>query len=244
MLPAEEEETESHPRRCPYHPFRKTLCPGSCRSLEAAADCTVILAYWKLRDGAADKGFFGALGCKIACLALKRHYKKASAFRPDFAASAEENLHTLAQLEKAETASVDAVADCFAKLLCAAVPETLESAKNRILRELLYHLGRIVYILDAVDDLSEDVRDENYNPLRYRFVLKGDALSEADELTLRESLQLSHNCLCGAYALMEESPYSPILANILYRGLPAVTQAVFAGTWKTSEKSKRERSRI
>lgn len=244
MLLAKGEETASRPRRCPYHPLRKTVCPGSCQSLDAAADCTVILAYWKLLDGAADKGFFGALGCKIACLALKRHYKKAAAFRPDFAASAEDNLLTLRKLEEMETASIDAVADCFAKLLCSAAPESAEGSDNRILRELLYHLGRIVYILDAVDDLAEDVREGNYNPFRYRFELMGDKLTEEDELALRQTLQMSHNCLCGAYALKDESSYSPVLSNVIYRGLPAVTQAVFSGSWRSIKKSKRDRSRL
>lgn len=244
MLLAEGEGSASKTRRCPYHPLRKTLCPGSCESLNAAADCTVILAYWKLRDGASDKGFFGALGCRIACLVLKRAYRKAASVRPDYAFSAEENLDSLADLEKAKTGSLDAVADCFAKLLRAAVPADTADTKNRILSELLYHLGRIVYILDAVDDLAEDVRANNYNPLRYRFEPKDGRLSQEDEQSLRETLQMSYNCLCGAYALMEANDYSPILSNIIYRGLPAVTQAVFSGEWKSLKKSKRDRSRL
>jgi len=116
--------------------------------------------------------------------------------------------------------------------------------ENRILGELLYHLGRIIYILDAVDDLAEDVQANNYNPLRYRFEPNDGRLSQEDEQALRETLQMSYNCLCSAYALMEANDYSPILSNILYRGLPAVTQAVFSGDWKSLKKSKRDRSRL
>lgn len=244
MLLAEGEDLRTQSRRCPYHPFRKTLCPTCCEGLCAAADCTVILAYWKLRDGISDKGFFGALGCRIACRALGRHYRKAAGYQPEFAATAEENLRALASLESGKSDSLDAVADCFAKVLQAAVSVVPEETTRRVLRELLYHLGRIVYILDAVDDLPEDVRENHYNPLRYRFALRDGKLSPEDETYLRGTLQLSHNALCGAFALAEQGPFSAIVANIIYRGLPVVTQAVFDGSWKSLEKTKRERSHL
>lgn len=244
MLLAEGEETCVKARRCPYHPLRKTMCPASCGSLQAAADCTVVLAYWKLWDGASDKGFFGALACRIACGVLRRHYKKAAGYQPVFAGSAEENLRALAELEEAEAGSIDAVADCFANILRSAAMVAPEGEKRRVLQELLYHLGRIIYILDAADDLPEDVRGGNYNPLRYRFELREGKLTPEDEQYLRGTLQMSHNCLSGAFALLEQSTYSGIVSNVIYRGLPAVTQAVFNGSWKSLVKSKRERSHI
>ena len=244
MLLAEAGEICAEPRRCPYHPLRKTMCPASCESLRAAADCTVILAYWKLRDGAADKRGFGAVGCRIACALLKRHYRKAAVCQPEFSASTEENLRALASLEKAEADSLDAVADCFAKILRSAALAAPEGERRRILLELLYHIGRIVYILDAADDLTEDVREGNYNPLRFRFKLLDGKLSAEDETYLRGTLQMSHNILCSAFALLEQSAYSSIISNIIYRGLPAVTQSVFDGTWRSLEKNNRERSHL
>ncbi len=244
MLLEEEESIGAEPKRCPYHPFRKTLCPHDCTSLYAAADCTVILSYWKLRDGIADKGFFGALGCRIACLLLQHHYKKAAAYRPLFAASAAENLKALNELEASSSGSLDAVADCFAKILRDAADTAPEERRHRVLQELLYHLGRIVYILDAVDDLEEDVREGHYNPLRYRFELCDGKLLPEDENYLRGTLQLSHNAISGAFGLMEPNAYSSILSNIIYRGLPSVTQAVFDGNWKSLQKTKRDRSHL
>lgn len=244
MLLEERESVEPERKRCPYHPLRRTACPGCGSGLEAAADCTVILAWWKLRDGVSDKGFWGSLGCRIACALLKRHYKKAASLRPSFAASAVVNMKALVRLEASACDSVDAVADCFANLLCHAADTAEDSGRSRILRELLYHLGRIVYILDAVDDLEEDVRRGQYNPLRYRFEPVDGKLTPEDEKYLRGTMQLSHNAIAGAFALMDGNAYSSILSNILYRGLPAVNQAVFAGEWKSLQKSKRDRSRL
>lgn len=236
-------EPPVEPKRCPYHPLRKTLCPQGDDGLYAAADCTVILAWWKLRDGIADGGFFSSLGCRAGCLALRRHYRKAASLRPDFAAAAEDRMRALEELEETRTGSMDAAADCFASLLRACAPAEGER-RDRILRELLYHLGRIIYILDAVDDLPEDFRRGNYNPLLNRFSPEDGKLSPEEQQELRGSLQLSHNCLCGAYALMEPGAYGGILSNVIYCGLPAVTQAVFDGSWRSLKKSKRERSHL
>jgi hypothetical protein len=216
---------------------------GSCESLAAAADLSLILAYWKLKDGVADRGFFGRIGCGLGCGVLRRSYKRAAARQPAFARRTQENLQALAQLEKSRCQSLDAVADKFACILQAASMGAA-GEQGRILNQLLYHLGRIVYVLDAVDDLAEDEKSGAYNPLRYRYQLVEGRLSQVDQLSLRQSLQLSHNGVSAAFELMEENPYTGILSNIIYFGLPAVTQAVFDGTWHAREKLQKERSSI
>ncbi len=229
-------------KRCPYHPLRRTSCPARSESMDAAADYSVILAYGKLRDGVQDKGFFGALGCRILCAVIRGGYRKAAAQRPGFAAAAEENLRTLARLEAEQCACVDAAADPFARIMRAAAQDAGGESRQRVLGELLYHLGRIVYILDAADDLSEDVKSGNYNPLRFRFRTENGRLSAEDETELRQSLQHSHNSMASAFALLEKNPYTDILSNILFFGLPAVTQAVFSGTWRASHRERKKRS--
>ena len=242
MLLAPTGPAKTCPRRCAAHPIQKTVCLESCESLSLAADMTVILGWWKLADGAEDKTFPVSLGYRAACGVLKRAYKKAAARRPDFAAATEKNLHALQALEKAKCPSVDEAADKFALILRAAGGAAEDEKTGRILSELLYHLGRIIYILDAADDLAEDIQTDSYNPLRYRFEPVDGRLTPEDEKTLRASLQLSHNALAGAYVLLSENIYAGILANTIYLGLPAAAQAVFAGTWKTKTKLQKERS--
>ena len=57
MLLADKTDSPTCSRRCIAHPLRRRACLASCPGLETAADQTVILAWWKLRDGAEDKGF-------------------------------------------------------------------------------------------------------------------------------------------------------------------------------------------
>ena len=48
-------------------------------------------------------------------------------------------------------------ADAFAQLLAAAAAEAVEDpVRRRVLEQLLYHLGRWVYLIDAADDLQKD----------------------------------------------------------------------------------------
>ena len=241
MLLAERGEGRTCPRRCAAHPLRRRSCLESSASLAMAADMSVILGWWKLADGAADSAGMARLGCKAACAALRGAYKKAAAARPAFAASVEEQLEALHALEQAECPSVDEAADKFALILRAVAAEE-KGPRGRILGELLYHLGRIIYILDAVDDLAEDTAAGRYNPLCYRFSVSDGKLSDEDARTLRAGLQLSRNALAGAFELLESGDYAGILSNTIYLGLPVAAQAVFAGVWKANAKIHRKRS--
>lgn len=244
MLLAGPDDTKTCPRRCAAHPIKATDCLMACASLETAADMTVILGWWKMADGAQDGHGPRAAGYKAACRALKGACDKAAARQPAFAAAVEENLRGLRKLESERCPNLDQAADRFASILRSIGAGERAPERQRITGELLYHLGRIIYILDAVDDLAEDMRTGDYNPLRYRFALAEGRLTPEQERELRTGLQLSHNAISGAYALMESNPYAGILTNIIYLGLPAATQAVFAGTWNAGAKLKRERSSL
>lgn len=229
-------------RRCPYRPLRRTACPEQTEAMDAAADYSVILAYWKLRDEAEDGRPFRAFACRLLAAVMRGAYRKAAQTRPSFAGTAESELRALRELEKEKCPGIDAPADRFARILQAAADGEDDEVRSRVLRELLYHLGRIVYILDAVDDLADDMDSGAYNPLRYRFTPRDGKLTPEDERELRLSLQHSHNSIISAYGLLDRSPYAGILDNILYSGLPAVTQAVFSGEWRSSQRKRKERS--
>lgn len=243
MLLAGSEPVPVTEKRCPYHPLRRTGCPAESVSMDAAADYSVILAYWKLHDSAEDGHFMQALAARVLRLLIRRGYRRAAERRPAFRHSVEENLRELSRLEVSQCASLDAVADRFALILQAASQDEEDENRRRVLSELLYHLGRIVYILDAADDLADDVKEGNYNPLIYRFGAEGGKLSEEDEAELRRSMQFSHNSMASAFALLDNNPYTDILSNILFFGIPMVTQSVFSGAWRENRRERKERSR-
>lgn len=225
--------------RCIRHPVKgKPACPGGDWLAVAGAE-SVILSYWKLRDNVSDSGWFAGLGARLLCLGLRRGYRRARGEQPDFDAQVVRRLGELRQLEEERCPSIDRTADCFARLLAAAAPKTGDSARDRALEQLLYHLGRWIYLIDAVDDLSEDREAGRYNPVLARF----SAWSGEDREYLRRNMDHSLALAGAAFQLLEPNPWTVVVENILYSGLPGVEELVFSGKWRERQKEDKEKRR-
>ena len=227
-----EPEDRFHPcrGRCHANPLRRLpMCPDS-GALELAADESVILAWWKLRDSVQDEGFGRGLPARALSVLLRPAYRKAARRCPGFDRTAERCLKELAVLERERCTSLDRTADAFARLLQAAAPQ--EGERGRVLSQLLYHLGRWIYLADARDDLEEDRLAGRYNPVAARYGPAGD--DGALRLTMDRSLEL----IGAALQLGDFGCRLPVLENIIYLGLPWVEEAVFDGSWKEIKKQK------
>lgn len=225
LLLEEGERRQTPTVRCAAHPVkgRPALEPSPAMDLCAAE--SVVLARYKLLDGAHDEGVWRGLGYRSAALTLNRAYRKARRERPDFDAHVKACLAELEELEGANSPKLDRVADTFARLLSAAAPGTGQAALDRPRQQLLYHLGRWIYLTDAVDDLAEDVTRGRYNPIAARFGQAPDL--EYLATTMTHSLALTQS----AFQLLPRTCWSPLLENILYLGLPNVQQLVLEGKW-------------
>lgn len=231
LLLALPEEEETALFRCPAAPWKKKpVWPGDA-ALEAAADATVILVWWKLQDAIRDGGAGEKLKSRSVALALLRSYRAAAQRRPDFDRVAETCLEELHQLEEANTPSLDRPADAFARLLQAAAIAVSPAARQSAVAQILYHVGRWIYLADAWDDLAEDREAGNYNPLLARY---GDQ-AEQHQAALRETMHVSLGLANTAYALLDWGVWEPLLGHILTIGLPAVEEAVFTGQWKQAK---------
>ncbi|MEG2454608.1 MAG: DUF5685 family protein [Oscillospiraceae bacterium] len=218
-------------RRCPVHPTqKKTMCVAG-EGMEIAADESVILTYWKLRDNVSDRGFWKGLPHRCAARLLRGAYRKAAALRPEFDSTVTACLKELGGLEEAGSPSLDRTADTFARILSAAAPAGPDETANRALGQILYHVGRWIYIVDGVDDLAEDEAAGAYNPVAARFA------GHPDNEYLRKTLQNSRSLACAALELVDFGSWSEILRNILYLGLPMVEDLVFTGRWREAQKT-------
>ncbi len=233
MLLEEGQTADFAPRGCPVRPLRKRAVLKQTPALERAADLSVILAHWKLRDDLRDEGPGKTAGAAVALAALHRAYSKAKAAQPEFAAACEQYMQGLHTLEQESCASVDRAADCFATLLASLAMTEKAEARKRVLRELFYHIGRVVYVLDAVDDLEKDMKKKNYNPLVYRYGLTAPQLPEPAVESLRLSLSHSMSAMSGAYSLLPENAFRPITENILYLGIPSAIKRLLGQSPET-----------
>ena len=170
-------------KRCPVSPFKKkcALCDDS--ALGAVAALTIILAYHKTLDAIADGNFSQKTSFFFPKLYLKRKYKRARAELPDFDRLAAENLAALYETERAphvETGKIllDMCADSFAKITAGFSSLWQTEKERRICRELFYHIGRAVYILDAADDYETDIKKKSFNPIALRYGISDKKLPE------------------------------------------------------------------
>lgn len=229
-----EEGAGSIHRRCIAHPFAgRDHYPGN-PALELAADESVILAWWQIQDALSDPGR-GKGKYRAASLALKSAYCRAAERRPGFDRITRERLARLGELEAARCASLDLPADAFAGILAAAAADVPDPMKRRVLEQLLYHLGRWIYLVDAADDLAKDFASGSYNPLIFRYGLTGGELTAEAREGLTVSLDHSIRLMAAAYELWDFGVWSPIIRATVYEGLFLVGRAVLEGTFQAGD---------
>ena len=206
-------------------------CAEGDPALNTAADMSVILTYWQLRDGVADHGFWGGLKYRVASALLGRAYRKARQALPWFDRGARQQLDELSALERESCPTLDEPADAFARLLALAAGEIAEEKRRRVTEQMLYHLGRWIYLTDAADDLRSDMKTGSYNPLALRFAPEDGRLRPADRQALAQTMDGSVQAMAAAFELWDFGVWAPILQVTFYQGLFQVGRAVLDGTF-------------
>lgn len=173
------------------------------------ADINMILSYYHCKDDKQDdhsvKGFIGEAVYKKSGKMLSNKYKnKANVIKNE--------LNELDILEKSGSSDIIALADCFGRML-AEIFVYREDAFKKYLMDMGYYMGRFIYIMDAYDDLEEDIKKERFNPF------KNLCSEENFEDKVREMLYNEISLACAAFEQMPCIDYIDILRNILYAGV-------------------------
>ncbi len=215
-------------KRCVVHWFRKRSTALRSPTLAYCADASALLSYRKLLDDCADERGGKKLRALFARPFLAGAYRKAKKRHPALDAAIAEQLAALNTLETSPDVppSVELPASCFGALMRAVFAEGLEDSDARIAGNLGDAIGRWIYLLDAADDLAEDVKKHRFNPYISSF---GENLDESEKELVRLSLIAHLSDAERAFVLIDPPPnpeVQEILANILYLGLPQAAQKV------------------
>lgn len=243
ILLSEPGEGRTESRRCMASPLQRRDFLTPTPALELAADESVILAYWQSRDGAADSGPLRGLKYRSASGLLAPAYRRAAALRPAFDESTRRQLRLLGELEAQRCSSLDRAADAFAVLLAGAAAETADPIGRRVLEQLLYHLGRWVYLIDAADDLKEDAVSGNYNPVALRFGLTEGRWTPEARREFAATLDHSIHMMATAFELWDFGVWTPLLESTLYTGLFQVGRAVLDGDFRKRRRMDRKKQK-
>jgi hypothetical protein len=239
LLGADGQQTKC---RCVAAPCRGRSCLAQSHAMELAADESMILVWWKLQDQIQDESFWKGLPARMLSLIYGKAYRNAARRQPKFDQLTKEQLERLHRLEQENCPSMDRSADAFARILAGAVPQNGDPFHDRAMEQLLYHVGRWIYLIDAWDDLEEDFKSGSYNPIRLRYDLTAIPEQESTEWKeLETTLLHSAELALSAFQLLEETPNTPIVENILRGGMPLVQRLVLTGKWKQQKKLLQEK---
>ncbi|MBE6648060.1 MAG: hypothetical protein E7614_00895 [Ruminococcaceae bacterium] len=151
-------------RFCPYFPKRKNMISRNA-SIDFTSDSFVILAYYKQLDDKTDTKGLKKFFSSFSPFLLKKKAEEAQQRNEGLGEHIKKLLFELSKMEKENCSTLDFVADNFAILLGKVVSFGLEGTDERIAYEIGYHIGRYIYIIDALDDFKKDLKENNYNPL-------------------------------------------------------------------------------
>lgn len=220
---------------CILNPVKKKTVCVSDEIFEAVAAVSVLLGYYKAVDDVRDEG---GVKKRIFAACLRRDYKKAKRRYPSADKVIKDGYERLSAIEKAADKSVDETADAFAVLLRDLIAVLSGEKCNSAVERFSYALGKWVYLMDAVDDVSEDKQKKRFNPFLVSF--GGDFSSKKEFLDkFNEDLSLLlYNCynqMVAAYNNIEVKVAEGVLSNVVYLGLKAQTEKMLKGEIKCNK---------
>lgn len=166
-------ESEPTPKVCMTNPFKKKPVLLDNEALSYAAAMNVALVYFKLLD---DKQDEHSLKSSFLALGLKPYKNKFPSSMHAIYNIIEENLSKLTALEThKDFSSIDEIAHPFSLIVAhifkdypfEIVDDT--PATREHLYQFGYCLGKWIYIIDAIDDLENDMAKDKFNPLDFLY---------------------------------------------------------------------------
>lgn len=194
--------------RCGFHPTTKRLIRNN-PCIEYAADMTILLTYMKCEDDWQDDK-------KISRLAYEKllasAYRKVKDRYPEKLEVIEQTMKEITQREHQNETNIDCMASLFGKVM-----GEILSYRNDEWQHALYrmgdYLGRFIYLLDAYDDVEDDIAHNQYNPLKKDF---GETYFEERSKLILETMVAEAAIEYEKLPILE---YQDILRNIIYSGI-------------------------
>ena len=204
----EPEETCSR-ERCVAHPLSRHMAIENIFT-EYAADMNVLLTMYKCEDDWQDEKKFGR---HLYGSVLKVKSTKKNPY-PEKAEKIKACLESLSQKEKENVQDIDTMSGLFGEIM-AELFAYQKDAWEPLLRKMGFYMGKFIYLLDAYEDLKQDQKKGNYNPLAY---VQMESKEEYETFCRSTLTCLMAEC-AKSFERMPILQHAEILRNILYSGV-------------------------
>lgn len=203
-----EPDTVNVPCKCALHPFEKRTMRQNAYA-EYVADMSVLMTWYKCRDDWMDDKKLTA-GCMLGLLK-----KKNSAIVKKYPGKAERIARAMEELAAGEalnSANLDEMAGYFGHIM-AEIMAYKDDEWEPVLKRMGFFLGKFIYIMDAFEDIEEDLKKGRYNPL-YKIYDTPDFTEEC-----RQILTMMIAECCREFEKLPILEHVEVLRNILYSGV-------------------------
>lgn len=232
LLGVQPECTKFHKGRCVVNPLKKcTFCTGHTEVLQLPSALSVISMYHKLKDDIADGGFLSKLRSYCLMPLARRPYKKACRDYPELAEILEEMTQAQKEVEQStEEPSLDRCAEPSAQMLKQVFALAADDPQMKLIYETVgYFAGKWIYVIDAADDLEDDLKDGSFNPLIGMMQLTEDSPKEEIQKAKEYCngvLNMSLSQIIASVNLIHFYHFGSIIENIVEKGLPEMQKTL------------------
>ena len=218
-------------KRCVAHPIKSRPIASVDEISKKLASLNIILAHYKLRDDVLDehKGSF-----KSAF--ISKGYKRAKKLQPEMDKIVFDGYKNLLSLEQKGEKSVDIVSDSFATMMAKISNVLFGEFSTEYTYNLVYALGKWVYLIDALDDYDKDIKNKSYNVFYNaygqnsyaEFIEKNS--SEIAFIFNTVFTQISEN-----YKQIPKKFNGDLVENVLFKGIPKTTVTILTKLKKSDK---------
>lgn len=203
-----EPETVTDCQRCIAHPAKKHLYRQN-EFTDYAADMNLLLSYEKCLDDWKDEHKKKKL---MMASVLKSCHKKLCESYPEKIEKIAIAMDRIHELETKNSENIDEIAGVFGQIM-AEIFAYRQDEWEENLRCMGFFFGKFIYLMDAYEDIEEDLKKGNYNPFRKRF-----QQSDFEEYAGQILMMMMAEC-SKAYERLPIVENTQILRNILYSGV-------------------------
>lgn len=223
-------EKEEQNITCHMNPFMKKKAQINHKNLEYAAFVNMFLLEMKFEDDESDEG-------KLLYRFLRKRLNKKNLFQEmsqkhnrliEVLREQSTKLHEL-EMEKG---TIDSCAGTTGVMLSAIInywvcsnQEDFEEEEN--LKKLHYHIGKLIYILDAFQDFERDVKKSQFNPMIYMQGTEEELKNKVEQIII-----------LFKFSIKREIERVPLITNV-----DIVTNILTFGIEHTIERIKREKKK-
>lgn len=208
------------PKRCPYNPAKKCMICSGKDELDFCAHAVIITVFYKVLDNLHDAGFKSRLVAALIYPIVWLMHKKAAPLAPEIERIIGDSMKKQAQIEQKNDVCLDESAHESAHALGEVIALGFDGERKNSLYTLGYMVGRYVYILDAADDLGDDLKNGSFNPFKSEYSdIENTKTKEKFAERVRGMLNLTQSSALDALDSLEKKRFGDILENIIFDGL-------------------------